>query len=123
MDLLGAILVVAVLGYFKDLRPAFEKSAPAQVVEIVSADKAVKSFNVKDGKIVALAKDGTLVLDVKESKAKAKTAYNNVAIYNDKGEVAQTITAQDNNVVITAGDKTETIDNAAIVLKDTAKKK
>lgn len=119
----GAILVVAVLGYFKDLRPAFEKSAPAQVVEIVSADKAVKSFNVKDGKIVALAKDGTLVLDVKDSKAKAKTAYNNVAIYNEKGEVAQTITAQDNSVVITAGDKTETIDNAAIVLKDTAKKK
>ena len=119
----GAILVVALLGYFKDLRPAFEKSAPAQVVEIVSADKAVKTFNVKDGKIVALAKDGTLVLDVKDSKAKAKTAYNNVAIYNDKGEVAQTITAQDNRVVITAGDKTETIDNAAIVLKDTAKKK
>jgi len=119
----GAILVVAVLGYFKDLRPAFEKSAPAQVVEIVSADKTVKSFNVKDGKIVALAKDGTLVLDVKDSKAKAQTAYNNVAIYNDKGEVAQTITAQDNSVMITAGDKTETIDNAAIVLKDTAKKK
>lgn len=119
----GAILVVAVLGYFKDLRPAFEKSTPAQVVEIVSADKSVKTFNVKDGKIVALAKDGTLVLDVKDSKAKAKTAYNNVAIYNDKGEVAQTITAQDNSVVITAGDKTETIDNAAIVLKDTAKKK
>ena len=119
----GAILVVALLGYFKDLRPAFEKSAPAQVVEIVSADKAVKTFNVKDGKIVALAKDGTLVLDVKDSKAKAQTAYNNVEIYNDKGEVAQTITAQDNSVVITAGDKTETIDNAAIVLKDTAKKK
>ena len=119
----GAILVVALLGYFKDLRPAFEKSAPAQVVEIVSADKAVKTFNVKDGKIVALAKDGSVVLDVKDSKAKAKTAYNNVAIYNDKGEVAQTITAQDNGVVITAGDKTETIDNAAIVLKDTAKKK
>ncbi|STP05540.1 anaerobic C4-dicarboxylate transporter [Haemophilus parainfluenzae] len=119
----GAILVVALLGYFKDLRPAFEKSAPAQVVEIVSADKAVKTFNIKDGKIVALAKDGTLVLDVKDSKAKAKTAYNNVAIYNDKGEVVQTITVQDNGVVITAGDKTETIDNAAIVLKDTAKKK
>ena len=83
----------------------------------------MKTFNVKDGKIVALAKDGTLVLDVKDSKAKAKTAYNNVAIYNDKDEVAQTITAQDNGVVITAGDKTETLDNAAIVLKDTAKKK
>lgn len=48
----GAILVVAVLGYFKDLRPAFEKSAPAQVVEIVSADKAVKSFNVKTVKLL-----------------------------------------------------------------------
>ena len=72
------------------------------MVEIVSADKAVKSFNIKDGKIVALAKDGTLVLDVKDSKAKAKTAYDNVAIYNEKGEVAQTITAQDNSVVITA---------------------
>ena len=43
----GAILVVAVLGYFKDLRPAFEKSAPAQVVEIVSADKAVKPLMLK----------------------------------------------------------------------------
>ena len=45
------------------------------MVEIVSADKAVKTFNIKDGKIVALAKDGTLVLDVKDSKAKAQTAY------------------------------------------------
>lgn len=119
----GAIVLVALLGYFKDLRPAFEKSAPAQVVEIVSADKAVKSFNVKEGKIVALAKDGTVTLDVKDSKAKAKTAYSNVEIYNEKGELAQTISAQDNNVVITAGDKTETIDNATIALKDTAKKK
>ena len=42
------------------------------MVEIVSADKAVKTFNVKDGKIVALAKDGTLVLDVKDSKQKQK---------------------------------------------------
>lgn len=120
----GAILVVALLGYFKELRPSFEKSAPAQVVEIVSADKAVKSFNVKEGKIVALAKDGTVTLDVKDNKAKAKTAYSSVEIYNEKGELAQTISAQDNNsVVITAGDKTETIDNAAIALKDSAKKK
>ena len=57
------------------------------------------------------------MLDVKDSKAKAQTAYNNVAIYNDKGEVAQTITAQDNSVVITAGDKTETIDKRCNRLK------
>ena len=119
----GAILVVALLGYFKELRPSFEKSAPAQVVEVLSGDKAVKSFNVKDGKILAVAKDGKVALDVKDNKAKAKTAYDSVEIYDNEGTLTQTVALQDNNVVITAGDKTETIENATIGLKDTAKKK
>ena len=119
----GAILVVALLGYFKELRPSFEKSAPAQVVEVLSGDKVVKSFNVKDGKILAVAKDGKVALDVKDNKAKAKTAYDNVEIYDNKGTLTQTVVLQDNNVVITDGDKTETIENATIGLKDTAKKK
>ena len=119
----GAILVVAILGYFKELRPSFEKSTPAQVVEVLSGDKAVKSFNVKDGKILAVAKDGKVALDVKDNKAKAKTAYDNVEIYDNKGTLTQTVALQDNNVVITAGDKTETIENATIVLKDSVKKK
>ena len=119
----GAILVVALLGYFKELRPSFEKSTPAQVVEVLSGDKAVKSFNVKDGKILAVTKDGKVALDVKDNKAKAKTAYDSVEIYDNKGTLTQTVALQDNNVVITAGDKTETIENATIGLKDTAKKK
>ena len=119
----GAILVVALLGYFKELRPSFEKSTPAQVVEVLSGDKAVKSFNVKDGKILAVAKDGKVALDVKDNKAKAKTAYDSVEIYDNKGTLTQTVALQDNNVVITAGDKTETIENATIVLKDSVKKK
>lgn len=119
----GAILVVALLGYFKELRPSFEKSSPAQVVEVLSGDKAVKSFNVKDGKILAVTKDGQIALDVKDNKAKAKTAYDSVEIYDDKGTLTQTVVLQDNNVVITAGDKTETIENATIGLKDTVKKK
>lgn len=119
----GAILVVALLGYFKELRPSFEKSTPAQVVEVLSGDKAVKSFDVKDGKILAVAKDGKVALDVKDNKAKAKTAYDNVEIYDNKGTLTQTVALQDNNVVITAGDKTETIENATIVLKDSVKKK
>ena len=110
----GAILVVALLGYFKELRPSFEKSTPAQVVEVLSGDKTVKSFNVKDGKVA---------LDVKDNKAKAKTAYDSVEIYDNKGTLTQTVVLQDNNVVITAGDKTETIENATIGLKDTVKKK
>ncbi len=119
----GAILVVALLGYFKELRPSFEKSTPAQVVEVLSGDKAVKSFNVKDGKILAVAKDGKVALDVKDNKAKAKTAYDSVEIYDNKGTLTQTVVLQNNNVVITAGDKTETIENATISLKDTVKKK
>ena len=119
----GAILVGAALGYFKELRPSFEKSTPAQVVEVVSDNKAVQSFNVKDGKIVALAKEGKVALDVKDSKAKAKTAYDNIEIYDAKGVLTQTLAAQDNNVVITAGDKSDTIANATIVLKDSVKKK
>ena len=119
----GAILVVALLGYFKELRPSFEKSTPAQVVEVLSGDKAVKSFNVKDGKILAVAKEGKVALDVKDNKAKAKTAYDSVEIYDNKGTLTQTVVLQDNNVVITAGDKTETIENATIGLKDTVKKK
>lgn len=119
----GAILVVAALGYFKELRPSFEKSTPAQMVEVVSDNKAVQSFNVKDGKIVALAKDGKVALDVKDSKAKAKTAYDNIEIYDAKDVLTQTLAAQDNNVVITSGDKSDTIANATIVLKDSMKKK
>jgi len=119
----GAILVVALLGYFKELRPSFEKSTPAQVVEVLSGDKAVKSFNVKDGKILAVAKDGKVALDVKDNKAKAKTVYDRAEIYDNEGTLTQTVALQDNNVVITAGDKTETIENATIDLKDTAKKK
>ena len=119
----GAILVVALLGYFKELRPSFEKSTPAQVVEVLSGDKTVKSFNVKDGKILAVAKDGKVALDVKDNKAKAKTVYDRAEIYDNEGTLTQTIALQDNNVVITAGDKTETIENATIVLKDSVKKK
>ena len=119
----GAILVVAILGYFKELRPSFEKSTPAQVVEVLSGDKAVKSFNVKDGKILAVAKDGKVALDVKDNKAKAKTVYDRAEIYDNEGTLTQTIALQDNNVIITAADKTETIENAAIVLKDSVKKK
>ena len=119
----GAIIIVALLGYFKELRPSFEKNAPAQVVEVISDSKAVQSFNIKDGKIIALTKDGKVALDIKDSKAKAQTAYNSVEIYDNKGVLNQTLSVQDNNVIITTGDKTDTVANATIQLKDSAKKK
>ncbi|THA07035.1 anaerobic C4-dicarboxylate transporter [Rodentibacter pneumotropicus] len=120
----GAILVVALLGYFKELRPAFEKSVSAQVLEVVSYGKTVKSFNVKEGQIIATTKDGVVALDVKDNKAKSKTTYSHVEVYNEKGELAQIISVQDNSsVVIHTGDKAETIGNATIVLKDSMNKK
>lgn len=120
----GAIILVALLGYFKDLRPAFEKSTPAQVVEVVSAEnKTLKSFNIKDGKILAQAVDGKVAVNVKDSKAKPQIAYNNVEIYDDQNTLTQTLSAQDGNVTITAAGTTESIANAKIVLKDSIKKK
>ncbi|OOF78038.1 anaerobic C4-dicarboxylate transporter [Rodentibacter caecimuris] len=120
----GAILVVASLGYFKELRPAFEKLVPSQMVEVVSYAETVKSFNVKEGKIVAVAKDGIVALDVRDNKAKPKTTYSHVEIYSKKGELAQTISVKDNNsIVIQSGDEIETIDNARIILKDSINKK
>jgi len=115
---------VALLGYFKDLRPAFEKSTPAQVVEVVSAEnKTLKSFNIKDGKILAQAVDGKVAVNVKDSKAKPQIAYNNVEIYDDQNTLTQTLSAQDGNVTITAAGASESIANAKIVLKDSIKKK
>ncbi len=120
---LGAILVVALLGYFKDLRPHWDKNAPAQIVEVVVDGKAVKSFNIKDGKIVAIVKDGTVALNVKESKAKNATAYESAQIYNAEGKLTQSIKAENGGVMITTGEKNETIANASIAVKDTMKKK
>ena len=118
----GAIVVVAVLGYFKELRPSFDKTVPAQVVEIVVDNKPVQSINVKEGKIVAQAKDGTVLLDVKDNKAKAKTTFDSVQVLDEKGNVKQTIVAEEGKVVVTVKDKVESIENATIVLKDTMKK-
>ena len=119
----GAIALVALLGYFKELRPAFDKVTPAQVVEVLSDGKAVKSINVKDGKILALTQDGKVLVDVKDNKAKAKTVYSNVEIYDAEGKLSQTLAAQGNDIVISAGDKNETIANASLALKDSVKKK
>ena len=119
----GAIFVVALLGYFKDLRPSFEKSSPAQIVEVMVDNKAVQTINVKEGKIIAQAKDGTVLLDVKDNKASTKTTFDNVQILDAKGNVTQTVVSEEGKVVISAGEKVESIDNATIVLKDTMKKK
>ncbi|WP_170018890.1 anaerobic C4-dicarboxylate transporter [Campylobacter sp. RM16190] len=119
---LGAIAVVALLGYFKEYRPAWPKSNPAKVVEIVADGKAVKSFNVKDGKIVAIVKDGKIEETVASSKAKSSMSYENIEIYSKDGKLTQSLKAENGGVVLNAGDKSETIASAKIAVKDSVKK-
>ncbi|QCD53232.1 anaerobic C4-dicarboxylate transporter [Campylobacter sp. RM16192] len=119
---LGAIAVVALLGYFKEYRPAWPKSNPAKIVEVVADSKTVKSFNVKDGKIVAVLKDGKIEETVASSKAKSSMSYDSIEIYSKDGKLTQSLKSENGGVVLTVGDKSETLASAKIVVKDSLKK-
>ncbi|WP_169942261.1 anaerobic C4-dicarboxylate transporter [Campylobacter sp. RM15925] len=119
---LGAIAVVALLGYFKEFRPAWPKSSPAKVVEVVADGKTVKSFNIKDGKIVAIVKDGKIEESVVASKAKSSMSYENIEIYAKDGKLTQKLSAQNGGVELIEEGKSETIASAKILVKDSIKK-
>ncbi|MDO5046428.1 anaerobic C4-dicarboxylate transporter [Campylobacter sp.] len=119
---LSAIAIVALLGYFKEYRPAWPKSSPAKIVEVVADGKAVKSFNVKDGKIVAVVKDGKIEETVVSSKAKSSMSYDSVEIYSKDGKLTQSVKSENGGVVIYEGDKSETLASAKIAVKDSLKK-
>nr|WP_314070668.1 anaerobic C4-dicarboxylate transporter [uncultured Campylobacter sp.] len=119
---LATIALVAVLGYEKSLRPAWTKNVPGKSVEIIVDKKTVKNITIKDGQVISMVDGGKVVSNVKESKAKDATKFNSVEIYDKDKKLAQSIVAQDGNVVITTGDKSESIANASIVVKDTMKK-
>ncbi|MGP1560911.1 MAG: anaerobic C4-dicarboxylate transporter [Helicobacteraceae bacterium] len=125
---IGAILVVAVLGYFKDLRPAWGKSYAAYSVEIVSSEKTLKHFDVKEGKILAFAGDEPIAINVSGGKASRGASYESVEIYDTKGVI--NLKAKDGDVLLTqaatgagvANAAVQTLPQAKIVIKDTAVK-
>ena len=119
---LATIAIVAVLGYYKQLRPSWTSNVPGKSIEIVVGEKVVKNITVKDGQVVSTVDGSKVVSNVKDSKVKDATKFTNVEVLDKDKKVTQTIVLQDGNVVITKGDKTETVANASIVVKDTMKK-
>ena len=119
---LATIAIVAVLGYYKQLRPSWTSNVPGKSIEIVVGEKVVKNITVKDGQVVSTVDGSKVVSNVKDSKVKDATKFTDVEVLDKDKKVTQTIVLQDGNVVITKGDKTETVANASIVVKDTMKK-
>ena len=119
---LATIAIVAVLGYYKQLRPSWTSNVPGKSIEIVVDKKVVKNITVKDGQVVSTVDSSKVVSNVKDSKVKDATKFTNVEVLDKDKKVTQTIVLQDGNVVITKEGKTETVANASIVVKDTMKK-
>lgn len=119
---LATIAIVAVLGYYKQLRPSWTSNVPGKSIEIVVGEKVVKNITVKDGQVVSTVDSSKVVSNVKDSKVKDATKFTNVEVLDKDKKVTQTIMLQDGNVVITKEGKTETVANASIVVKDTMKK-
>ncbi|MBC2882307.1 anaerobic C4-dicarboxylate transporter [Campylobacter sp. Marseille-Q3452] len=119
---LATIAIVAVLGYYKQLRPSWTSNVPGKSIEIVVDKKVVKNITVKDGQVVSTVDSSKVVSNVKDNKVKDATKFTNVEVLDKDKKVTQSFVLQDGNVVITKGDKTETVANASIVVKDTMKK-
>ncbi|WP_122863263.1 anaerobic C4-dicarboxylate transporter [Campylobacter showae] len=119
---LATIAIVAVLGYYKQLRPSWTSDVPGKSIEIVVDKKVVKNITVKDGQVVSTVDSSKVVSNVKDSKVKDATKFTNVEVLDKDKKVTQSFVLQDGNVVITKEGKTETVANASIVVKDTMKK-
>ena len=119
---LATIAIVAVLGYYKQLRPSWTSNVPGKSIEIVVDKKVVKNITVKDGQVVSTVDGSKVVSNVKDNKVNDATKFTNVEVLDKDKKVTQTIVLQDGNVVITKEGKTETVANASIVVKDTMKK-
>ena len=119
---LATIAIVAVLGYYKQLRPSWTSNVPGKSIEIVVGEKVVKNITVKDGQVVSTVDGSKVFSNVKDSKVKDATKFTSVEVLDKDKKVTQTIVLQDGNVVITKEGKTETVANASIVVKDTMKK-
>ena len=119
---LATIAIVAVLGYYKQLRPSWTSDVPGKSIEIVVDKKVVKNITVKDGQVVSTVDDSKVISNVKDSKVKDATKFTNVEVLDKDKKVTQSFVLQDGNVVITKEGKSETVANASIVVKDTMKK-
>ncbi|WP_169764505.1 anaerobic C4-dicarboxylate transporter [Campylobacter mucosalis] len=106
---LAAIAVVAVLGYYKELRPSWNVSKDAAVVQIMvdlpTEKKVLKAISVKEGSISTQAAQ----LSVSKSKMGANQKAQAVEITNKNGEKESIVRTENGAVVYTnaKGEKSE----------------
>lgn len=118
---LGAIVVVALLGYFKELRPSWPSSKEATVITVVAdyptEQKVLKTLNIKDGAI-STAATTQKVANSKLSDQKAGA----VEITSKDGK-KQSLSVSSDNIVtyVSADGKTETYPNSYINISNKQK--
>ncbi|MBE2984426.1 anaerobic C4-dicarboxylate transporter [Campylobacter sp. RM9344] len=102
---LAAIAVVAVLGYYKELRPSWTISKDSAVVQIMADKKELKAIAVKDGSISAQAAE----FSVAKGKVGASQKAQSVEITNKKGEKESVVRSENGTVTYTnaKGETTE----------------
>jgi len=119
---LAAIAIVAILGYYKELRPSWTSNVAGKSVDIIVDKVSVKNITIKDGQVISTVSNGQIISNVKDNKAKDATKFTSVEIFDKDKKLTQSIKLDNGNVIIMAGDKNETINNASIIVKDTMTK-
>lgn len=130
---LSAIAAVAFLGYFKDLRPSWDKSTPMKIVQISKENEILKEFKIKDGKLESIV-DTNLNENIKAGKTTHQISYKEVTIYQTKttlkdGKESKTSTLtgkiyqENNGVIVDYGDQKTTFMGAKIKILDNTKSK
>ncbi|MBR8461867.1 anaerobic C4-dicarboxylate transporter [Campylobacter sp. faydin G-24] len=98
---LAAIVVVAILGYFKELRPSWSTSKDAAIVQIIgdlpTEQKVLKQIVVKDGSISTNSSQ----LSVSKNKIGSNQKAQDVEITNKKGEVEKVVRSENGMVSYT----------------------
>ncbi|MBE3606160.1 anaerobic C4-dicarboxylate transporter [Campylobacter sp. RM13119] len=94
---LAAIAVVAVLGYYKELRPSWTISKDSAIVQIMADKKELKAIAVKDGSISAQAAE----FSVAKGKVGASQKAQSVEITNKKGEKESVVRSENGTVTYT----------------------
>lgn len=95
------IVVVALLGYFKELRPSFANLKDGVAVEVVSADnKILQTFSLKNGSFEINLSDKIIVKNIKNSKQSSENQNIESVSVKDGDTISKTIKMNGSGVEI-----------------------
>ncbi|MDA3062919.1 MULTISPECIES: anaerobic C4-dicarboxylate transporter [unclassified Campylobacter] len=119
---LSAIVVVAVLGYYKQLRPTWSISKDAAIVNIVSAteaDKVLDKVKISDGTMVLSGAETKM--SVKKDKSKLSQTAQGVEVKDKDGKTYKVSQDGANVTYVNAKGETKTYENAKISVATSTK--